>query len=100
MNDDKPTDLPYGSLPDVKFGCETVLSIRPPGAWFDNPDYVVFVGGNGVGSRKTLIEAERLLHLEAIAYCRRRQAEAEVIGRHYDGLRRKLGREGVRREPK
>lgn len=41
------------------------LTIRPPGSWFDSKDFVVFVNGCGVGRRKTLGAAEKLLLAEA-----------------------------------
>jgi hypothetical protein len=66
------------------------LGIYTPGTFIDNKDYQVFVGGCGVGSRKTLAEAEALLLERAISYCTRTINEAEAKALHYRLARGRL----------
>jgi hypothetical protein len=75
------------------------LSIRPPGTWFDNTGYVVFVGGLGVGEHKDLHGAEKLLLEAAKRYCHRRIADAEHTIAHYTVQLQRLKGDGLEKEP-
>lgn len=72
----KPT-INYKPIKGQRKGSYTALTIYPPGAWFKNTDYQVFVGGCGHGARPTLKEAESFLLFCAQQYCERRIAEAK-----------------------
>lgn len=74
------------------------LSIYPPGTWFDNTKYKVFVGGSCVGERDTLALATKYLLASAIAYCDRIVADARSTANHYGVERDLLGDVGIVRE--
>jgi adenylate kinase len=87
-------EIIFDSIPGTREG-ETCLSIRPPGAWMDNKDFVVFVGGCGVGRSGVESEAVVILRREAISYCTRRIDEAEQQLAHYYTQRNKLRNIGL-----
>lgn len=64
-------------------GGRICLTIQPPGTWFDNTDYVIFVGGCGVGREKTLAAAKKMLFLEAQRYLQRQIRDAQATANHY-----------------
>lgn len=79
-NHDRERELHYEPIPGPKGQGEIELTICPPSTWFDDPRYVVFVGGCGIGTRTTLKAAEALLLEGTQAYLRRRidGLEAEI----------------------
>lgn len=75
--------LHYKGIPGVKEGV-TCLSIQPPGSWFSEPRYVVFVGGCGVGSATTKKAAEQILAEHARASMERHIRDARRVIQHYE----------------
>lgn len=74
----------------------TALSIYPPGAWIGDDDlFHVFVGGGGVGTKKTLDQAKRYLKKKAIEYCSRQIDDAAKIQAHYQRERDRLFADGI-----
>lgn len=71
------------------------LSIYPPGMWFDDPGFVVFLGGCGHGSVPTLSEAKTKLLEHAKDWCKRAISEAEKEIKHYQKQLKKLEEEGL-----
>lgn len=82
--------IEYEPIPEVSGSGHIALTIRPPGTWFDSVDFVVFVGGCGVGHAKTLRAAEELLLQHARAECDRRTHEAQCRLNHFTEQRRRL----------
>ena len=72
----------FNPIPGVKTGL-THLSIHPPGSFMDNVDYMVFVGGCGVGHAKTLEKAKSLLLTMAKVYCSWQVEDSERVTGHY-----------------
>lgn len=91
-----PGPISYGSIPATNKG-SCMLQIYPPGTWQDQPGYHVFVGGCGVGVRRTMNAAEGLLLAEAIDYCNRAISDAAKIERHYEKQVQALRRDGLRK---
>lgn len=89
----------FVGLPGVTEGV-THLSIYPPGTWMPGLDgdhlYKVFVGGCGVGGKKTLAEAKRYLLERAIIYCRQQIERAQKVITHYTILLHRLETDGLR----
>src|SRR2546421_196851 len=75
------------------------LTITPPGTWFDNKGFAVFVGGSGHGERPTLLEAEAYLVECANSYCGHRIAEAEATARHWKEARVAFMARGLQEAP-
>jgi len=75
--------ITFRPIPSIDGRGYTALSIREPGEWFDSKDYVVFVGGSGVGHVKTKRGALKLLQIEAENYCQRRIDDAHAQLEHY-----------------
>lgn len=91
----KDRSLYYRSIPSVENGY-AVLSITKPDQWFDSPDYVVFVGGCGVGHAKTLKIAKALLLEHAEAYCERQIRDSYQQLAHYERELQRLEKFGAR----
>ena len=87
--------IQFKAVPDRQEGRALMLSISPPGTWFDDPEYVVFVGGNGIGRRKTQKGAEVLLLEGAKTYCKRRMAEAQAELAHWGAALKRLEARGL-----
>ena len=79
-------------------GGHCCLSIHPPGTWFHNTDFAVFVGGCGVGRAETLPIAKNLLFHHAKKMCQRRIREAEDIAAHYRKMEAQLDKKGLQIE--
>lgn len=80
----KTEEKSYRPIPAVTPPCFTALSIKPPGSWFDDTRYVIFVGGSGIARADTEEEAEALLLDGAKRYCRRRIEAARREAEHYE----------------
>lgn len=52
--------IDYAPIPQPEGG-RISLSIKPPATWFGNEDFIVFVGGCGIGRARTLIAARKIL---------------------------------------
>lgn len=76
-------------------GGHIALTIYPPGTWFQNKKFKVFVGGGGLGDRATLKTAKDYLHAMAIRECDRAIDEAQKKIEHYKRERDRLVREGL-----
>ncbi len=72
MNTEK-TEIRFKPIPCQRKGSHIALSIYPPGTWFENRDYKVFVGGCGFGEARTLPKAKELL-----LRCAREQLEKYI----------------------
>lgn len=77
-------------------GGEIHLEIYPPGTWFNDPSYVCFVGGGGVGHRPTLPAAKKFLLSSARNILHRRVTELEDAAEHYRRELKKLTTLGKR----
>jgi hypothetical protein len=95
----KKFKLTYDSILGYGTG-ETCLNINPPGTWFDRVNYVVFVGGCGVGEATSHVMARELLHKKALEYCDRRIEESKKILEHYNTQRSRLVNRGLTGEKK
>jgi hypothetical protein len=73
------------------------LSIYPPGTWFDETCWMVFVGGSGVAKAASLEEAERELLWRGLEACDRRMGYAQRLIDHYRTERAELESEGLKR---
>ena len=89
--------IEYVGIPGEDGKGVTMLSIYPPGTWFDSKDYHVFVGGSGWGSRPTLKEAEALLLKCAKEYCTQMIRDAERQLGHYLAEHKRLTDVGLKR---
>lgn len=86
----------FESIPDTGHGY-FALQIYPPGTWFNRPQFHVFIGGVGVGRRRTLASAKKFLLAEAIATCDSQIASAKAKIEHYERERQKLVKHGLRK---
>jgi hypothetical protein len=75
--------ITFKSIPSIDGRGETCLSIREPGEWFNSREFIVFIGGGGIGGCKTKRAAIKLLQVEAENYCQRRIDEATRQLEHY-----------------
>lgn len=73
------------------------MEIRPPGSWFNNIDYRVFIGGSGRGGYKTLAKAKKALLRMALAELEDRQAEYELKAGWYHDSYVELEAKGLRK---
>ena len=89
--------LDFGYIPDWHGDGRVHLTIYPPGTFFGRAGYSVHVGGSGVGQRRTLRAARKLLAEAAKTYCQRRVDEAERIAAHYTAQRGALLLRGIDR---
>jgi hypothetical protein len=87
----------YDSLPCVDRCGHIALNIYPPGTFCDNTDFGVFVGGCGVGHRKTLKGAQDYLLEAAKRQVIKRIEEAEKTAEHYEKVLEHLDRQGLGR---
>lgn len=71
------------------------LSIYPPGTWFGEETYRVFVGGCGLCTCPTLEDAKIALLKRAIERCDRLIGEAEAQIVHFKNQRDLLRSEGL-----
>ena len=71
------------------------LQIYPPGTWFDDTDFNIFVGGSGVGHAPNMLAARGLLHDKAVEACSRRIVEAEDVADHYRKAKSRLVNQGL-----
>jgi hypothetical protein len=88
--------IEYGTIPGHLFG-QTHLSIYKPGDFINNEEYLVMVGGCGVGHAKTLREAEALLLTTAIGTCDRQISASIEKAMHYTEQKKKLLANGIKR---
>lgn len=80
-----------------RYGGQIALAIYPPGTWFDSKEFTIFVGGCGVGRRRTLAAAKKRLLELAVGECNKRIDEAQAEIDHYRRERAVLGTFGLRR---
>lgn len=90
--------LYYRPIPGMREGSQAALNIKPPGTWFGEPGYHVFIGGCGVGVEPTQQKAERVLLREALRYCTRQIEDAQKVIAHYEKARAALELHGVQKE--
>jgi hypothetical protein len=88
--------IEYGVIPGYLSG-KTHLSIYKPGDFIDNEDYLVMIGGCGVGHAKTPKEAEDLLLSRAIEMCANQIEAAIAKAMHYTEQKKKLLGNGIKR---
>lgn len=87
----------FEPVKNPRAGSYIALAIRPPGTWFDNRDFKVFVGGCGRGKSISLAGAKRLLLKLAIEECDQRLANLRVELGHYERERQRLTKRGLGR---
>ena len=71
------------------------LSIYPPGTFFNNKGFAVFVGGCGYGEELTLGEAEKYLYECALEDCRRQVINAQAAALYWGERTALLERDGL-----
>lgn len=90
-------NISFKPIPAMSKDQFAALTIHPPGTFIDNKDYIVFVGGCGVGHATSLKEAKQMLLERAKQYCANRITEAERKLRHYREQLAVLEKEGLQK---
>lgn len=85
----------YQPIPNTEDKGYIALHIAGPGEFCGNTDYIVFVGGCGVGHASTLAAAKIRLLAEAKNTCLRRISAAQQQVHHYRDQLQKLDDEGL-----
>ena len=95
--------MPQWSIPGIDGKGRMILSIQPPGTWFDSKNYEVLVGGCGVGGHKTLAGAIVLVQQRAIERLENQAAEGSRRAEYAEAQLRRIRNEGwdyyIDREP-